>query len=103
MNKNFQESLNRVTSPINPLAGRQTYQPETWLMKKDTIYAAREMLRIGLENTEELLYALDTTVGRTISSTRLHAEQLEREIQIMKDTLALLKEPDGMPLGSGII
>jgi hypothetical protein len=75
------------------------YQPETWAMLKDTIYAARDALRAGLENTEEYLTWHDANYGRTARLNRWNAERLEREIREMKEALEKLKQPDGSFLG----
>jgi hypothetical protein len=72
----------------------QTYQPECWLVQKDTIYAAYDALKTGLENTQELLCLHDQNLGRTTKSNRMTAEQLEFEIENMKTIIEKLKQPD---------
>lgn len=71
------------------------YQPETWAMLKDTIYAARTALEAGLENTQELLIEHDASLGRTTRKNRFTAERLESEIRAMKSALEKLRKPDG--------
>lgn len=71
------------------------YQPETWAMRKDTIYAARSALKVGLENTQELLIEHDASLGRTTRKNRFTAERLEGEIRSMQSVLEKLCQPDG--------
>ncbi len=71
------------------------YQPETWAMLKDTIYAARTALEAGLENTQELLIRHDIELGRTTRGNRYTAERLESEIRSMQSALENLRQPDG--------
>lgn len=73
----------------------QAYQPECWLMQKDSIYAARTALQAGLENTQELLADHDARLGRTTRGNRCTAERLEAEIREMQAALEKLKQPDG--------
>ncbi len=75
------------------------YQPESWSMLKDSIYAAQNALRAGIENTQELLADHDVRLGRTTRSNRYTAERMEGEIQKMQTALEGLKEPNGCAYG----
>lgn len=66
-------------------------------MLKDSIYAAQAALRIGIENSQELLAKYDVEFGRDHRSNRLRAEQMEREIAEMKLALGGLDKPNGTP------
>ena len=74
------------------------YQPEIWAMSKDRIYAAQEALRIGIENSEELLADFDARLGREHRSNRIAAERMEQEIELMKKALADIQSPNSNPL-----
>ena len=67
------------------------YEPEIWTIKKDAIYAAHEALKIGIENSEELLTEFELRFGRDTRSNKLTAEQMERDIAFMKKALENLK------------
>lgn len=77
----------------------QTYQPESWWMLKDSIYAAQAALRIGIENSQELLAKHDVELGREHRGNRLAAERMEREIAEMKIALEGLAKPNGSEYG----
>ena len=70
------------------------YQPESWSMLKDSILAAQEAIRSGIENTQELLADHDVRLGRTTRSNRYTAERLEGEIRQMKSALDSIQGPD---------
>jgi len=72
-----------------------TCEPEKWWMTKDSIYAAIDALRIGIENSQELLADHDQKYGREHRSNRITAEQMEREIEQMQNALNGIKEPNG--------
>lgn len=78
-------------SPVLPTE----YQPESWSMLKDTIYAAQSAIQIGIEYTQELLAAHDARLGRTTRSNKETAERMEYEIEAMKKALADLQSPNG--------
>lgn len=63
------------------------YQSETWAMPKDSIYAAQEALKIGIENSQELLADFETRFGRDTPSNRITAERMDEEIAQMKKAL----------------
>lgn len=67
------------------------YEPEMWTLKKDVIYAAQEALKIGIENSEELLADYDARYGRDHRSNKMSAERMEKEIAEMKLALEKLK------------
>lgn len=75
------------------------YLPESWSMLKDSIYAAQEAIRAGIENTEELLSDHDVRLGRTTRSNRYTADRLEGEIRQMKVALDGLQNPNGCSYG----
>ena len=77
------------------------YQREGWSMLKDSIYEAQEALRIGIENTQELLAEHDLRLGRTTRSNIHTAARIEQEIEQMKTALAGLQKPNGPPYGNG--
>jgi len=75
----------------------QTYQPEIWRVKKDTIYAAIPAIESAIEHTSELLSQHDVALGRTTIKNRTWAERLEVDIRLMKAALSLLRaEPQSM-------
>ena len=65
----------------------QYYQPETWTILKDSIYAAQEALKIGIENSKELLAEFEFRFGRSTRSNRITAERMEEEIKQMQNAL----------------
>jgi CRISPR/Cas system-associated endonuclease Cas1 len=69
-------------------------QPESWSMLKDSVHAAQEAIRAGIENTQELLADHDVRLGRTTRSTRHTAERLEGEIRQMQAALDSIQGPD---------
>ena len=71
------------------------YQPETWAMLKDSIYAAQEALKIGIENSQELLADFETRFGRDHRSNKITAERMDEEIAQMKKALNDIKQPNG--------
>jgi len=75
------------------------YLPESWSMLKDSIYAAQEAIRAGIENTQELLADHDVRLGRTTRSNRYTAERLEGEIRQMQAALDGLQKPNGCAYG----
>lgn len=75
------------------------YQPESWSMLKDSIYAARTALSAGIENTQELLADHDVRLGRTTRSNRYTAERMEGEIRQMQAALDGLQKPNGCAYG----
>jgi len=75
------------------------YQPESWSMLKDSIYAAQTALSAGIENTQELLADHDVRLGRTTRSNRYTAERLEGEIRQMQSALDGLQKPNGCAYG----
>jgi D-serine deaminase-like pyridoxal phosphate-dependent protein len=77
----------------------QEYLPESWSMRKDSIYAAQEAIRAGIENTQELLIEHDASLGRTTRKNRCIAERLEAEIRQMQAALNGLQTPNGCPYG----
>lgn len=70
----------------------QTYQEEMRTLPKDAIYAAREALKIGIENSEELLSDYDARYGRDHRTNKMSAERMEEEISQMKRALEQLKQ-----------
>lgn len=66
-------------------------------MLKDSIYAARIALSVGIEYTQELLGRYDTERGRDHRTDRLAAEGMELEILRMKKALQGLDGPNGIP------
>lgn len=65
----------------------QTYQQEMWTLPKDAIYAACESIKIGIENSEELLADYDARYGRDHRTNKMSAERMEEEIAQMKRAL----------------
>ena len=65
----------------------QTYEPERWTLTKDAILAAQDALKIGIENSEELLADYEMRFGRDTRSNRMTAERMEQEIESMKAAL----------------
>ena len=76
------------------------YMPENWSMLKDSIYAATDAIRAGIENTQELLIRHDIDLGRTTRSNRYTAERLELEIAQMQRALEGLSKPNGQAFGA---
>jgi len=75
------------------------YMPESWSMLKDSIYAAQEAIRAGIENTQELLSDHDVRLGRTTRSNRYTAERMEGEIRQMQAALDGLQNANGCSYG----
>jgi hypothetical protein len=73
----------------------QYYQPETWAILKDSIYAAQEALKIGIENSKELLAEFEFRFGRSTRSNRITAERIEEEIRQMEYALDGILNPNG--------
>jgi predicted nucleic acid-binding protein len=73
----------------------QYYQPETWAMLKDSIYAAQEALKIGIEYSKELLAEFEFRFGRSTRSNRITAERIEEEIRQMEYALDGILNPNG--------
>lgn len=76
------------------------YIPESWSMLKDSIYAATDAIRAGIENTQEPLVRHDIDLGRTTRSNRYTAERLELEIAQMQKALEGLSKPNGQAFGA---
>lgn len=70
----------------------QTYQPEIWKVKKDTIYAAIGAVEDGLEFAKSCLEEHDLNLGRTTKKNKCWAETIEGSIRHMELTLKLLKD-----------
>lgn len=68
-------------------------------MLKDSIFAARTALSVGIENTQELLADHDVKLGRTTRGNRYTAERLEGEIRKMQAALDGLQKPNGCSYG----
>jgi len=62
-----------------------------WTIRKDAIYNAQEALQIGIENSEELLADFVLRFGRDTRSNKLTADQMERDIAMMKKAKENLK------------
>jgi len=75
------------------------YLPESWSMLKDSIYAAQEAIRAGIENTQELLADHEVRLGRTTRSNRYTAERMEGEIRQLQAALDGLQLPNGCAYG----
>lgn len=78
---------------------QQTYIPEIWQVKKDTVYAAITAVDFGLEYARECLADHDMLNGRMIHRHKRWAETMESHIQQMERTLKELREcgPDSAP------
>jgi hypothetical protein len=69
----------------------QTYQPEIWQVRKDTIYAAITAIEDGLEFARENLSNHDAALGRTTKKNKSWAETIESSIRHMELALNMLK------------
>lgn len=74
---------------------RPKTEVQTSTVKKDAIYSIITVLQIGLQNTEELLSMHDASLGRTTPKNKSTAEQLEKEIDSIKEQIKELKEIAG--------
>lgn len=70
----------------------QTYTPETRTIDKTLLYNSIHALEAGCEYTQELLIKHDISLGRTTRSNTYVAEQMERDIDQMKECINKLKE-----------
>jgi len=68
------------------------HEQEYSTVKKDAIHSIITVLQIGLQNTEELLSMHDASLGRTTPKNKSAAEQLEKEIDSIKEQIKELKE-----------
>jgi hypothetical protein len=59
------------------------YEREMVTLPKDAIYAARAALKVGYDNTEELLIEHDERLGRTTRKNRFIAENYEADMRSM--------------------
>ena len=89
------EKVLPVAAATNCSSSFAGYQPESWSMLKDSIYAAQTALSAGIENTQELLADHDVRLGRTTRSNRYTAERLEGGIRQMQSALDGLQKPNG--------
>ena len=80
-----------ILKPHGSEAVIQQYIPEEITILKDYVYFAVDALKIGIENTEELLSDHEERYGRTTRKNRLTAERLEKEISDMKSALGNLR------------
>ena len=80
-----------ILKPHGSEAVIQQYIPEEITILKDYVYFAIDALKVGIENTEELLSDHEERYGRTTRKNRLTAERLEKEISDMKSALENLK------------
>ena len=80
-------------SPAHARLGGRLYVVERWTMTKDSICAAAAALRVGIDNTRELLSDHDVRLGRTTKSNRLTAERLETEIIQIESALDGITAP----------
>lgn len=76
---------------LKSLDSCQTYQPEIWKVKKDTIYAAIGAVEDGLEFAKSCLEEHDLNLGRTTKKNKCWAETIENSIRDMKIALEMLK------------
>lgn len=96
------ESERTAAGPLDAAACSPSfagYKPESWSMLKDSIYAAQDAIRAGIENTQELLADHDARLGRTTRSNRYTGERLESEIRQMQAALDGLQKPNGCSCG----
>jgi hypothetical protein len=73
----------------------QHYQPETRTILKDSICAAQEALKIGIENSKEMAAEREARFGREHRTNRLTLERMEEEIKQMENALAGILNPNG--------
>ena len=74
-----------------------THNDESWSIRKSTVMHAVSALRIGLENTKELLHVYDSNSGRGTRSLKCTAERLESDIASAIQAIDILNKPDGEP------
>lgn len=76
-----------------------TYEPETWTVRKDDVYAAIEALQNGIEYASECLRVHDINLGRTTLRNRTWADRIEADKRGMCSVLADLRGygPDTTP------
>jgi len=85
---NKEENANGAALGSTELLG---YEPETWTVRKDYIYAAITSIQDGICYAEECLQEHDERLGRTIRKNKLWAETVEKDIAQMKLTLEWLR------------
>jgi len=70
------------------------YQPESWSMRKDTIYAARNAIQIGICYAEDALATLDRS-PLTPYMRRITEHTIQQQLDKMHTAQKQLAEPDG--------
>jgi hypothetical protein len=70
----------------------QTYQPEKWIVEKDTIEALLLAAQNGLAYARECLAEHDTNLGRTTKKNQSWAETIERDIRQAELALELYRK-----------
>lgn len=83
--------IKETVEQIHPLFCR-TFEPETWQVKKDTIYAAITAVEDGLEFAKSSLEEHDLNFGRKTKKNKSWAETIEASIRHMELTLEMLKD-----------
>jgi hypothetical protein len=63
------------------------YECEKWIVRKDTMYAARVAIETGLEYAKECLSVHDINLGRGGIKNRVWAERMEADIVQMEKAL----------------
>jgi hypothetical protein len=69
----------------------QTYQPEQWVVEKDTIYALVLAAENAIEYARECLAKHDQELGRTTKKNNTWAKTIERDIEQAELALELYK------------
>lgn len=83
-----------TTIPEVTIETPQVYQPELWVVRKDSVYAAISALEANLLHLRQALADHDKNVGRTLVKDRTWAEKLEQDIEsTSKALMALRSEP----------
>lgn len=70
------------------------YQPESWTMRKDTIYAARNAIQIGICYAEDALALLDRS-DLPPYMRRITEHTIQQQLDKMHEAYKQLAEPNG--------
>jgi hypothetical protein len=90
MGKTLHFLEDHLTGPIIKLSSRE-YQPETIAIPTLEVQNIIDALECGLEHTQTVLAEHDVSLGRTTRKNKNWAEQLEKDIEFLKERVKFLK------------
>lgn len=86
-----EERLQKIGDHVFRCPLPQTYQPETIAIPTLEAENIVDALEAGLEHTQTVLVEHDVSLGRTTRKNQSWAEQLEKDIEFLKERVKLLK------------